>query len=239
MDENDHPANLALTRRSLLRRAAGTGGALLMPGALAGQALAAPAAGGTLTWGLSAAIPNLDIAKDLTTTCTTATALCLETLVQFDDSFNLQPLLASSWAKKDPLTYVYTVRKGVKFWDGTPLTADDVAFSLGRHLDPKLASQLGSYYGSVKSIKVGAPGHRRGQAEDAGSLVAVHPRRRLDHPEGLRPEAGQGVRRAGFEDQRDGNRAVHASRATRPARASPCTATRPTGVPHRRSTRSS
>jgi peptide/nickel transport system substrate-binding protein len=158
MDAHDDLATLALTRRSLLQRAAGTGGALLLPGLLAGEALAAPAAGGTLTWGLSAAIPNLDIAKDLTTTCTTATALCMETLVQFDDRFGLQPLLASSWARKDPLTYVYTIRKGVKFWDGTPLTADDVAFSLGRHLDPKLASQLGSYYASVKSVKVGAPG---------------------------------------------------------------------------------
>jgi peptide/nickel transport system substrate-binding protein len=38
----------------------------------------------------------------------------------------LEPDLASSWAQTNPVTYVYHLRHGVKFWDGDDLTADDV-----------------------------------------------------------------------------------------------------------------
>jgi len=44
------------------------------------------------------------------------------------------PALATKWETPDPLTWVFTLRPGVKFHDGTPLTAGDVKASLDRLL---------------------------------------------------------------------------------------------------------
>ena len=47
----------------------------------------------------------------------------------------MEPKLATSWtASPDGLTYTFTLRKGVKFHDGSEVTAEDVAFSMGRAL---------------------------------------------------------------------------------------------------------
>jgi len=55
-----------------------------------------------------------------------------------DDGKDVQPGLATAWqAADDGLTYTITLRQGVKFADGTPLTADDVKWSLDRAANPK------------------------------------------------------------------------------------------------------
>ncbi|HWR15568.1 MAG TPA: ABC transporter substrate-binding protein [Terriglobales bacterium] len=53
-----------------------------------------------------------------------------DALVHRDDHFNLHPWLAESWEIPDPLTYVFHIRRGVKFHDGRPLTARDVKWTL-------------------------------------------------------------------------------------------------------------
>lgn len=78
-------------------------------------------------------------------------------MLQFDRDGKLQPALADSWRKVDPVTYEYDLRPGVRFSDGTPLTATDVVYSLGRNVDPKGGSILNSFYGSVKSITADGP----------------------------------------------------------------------------------
>ena len=77
----------------------------------------------------------------------------MESLLQIDDAGTLQPSLAESWTQPDSTTYVYKLRPNVKFWDGTPLTADDVVFSLNYQVDPANASQLNSYFVGVKSVE--------------------------------------------------------------------------------------
>jgi peptide/nickel transport system substrate-binding protein len=47
--------------------------------------------------------------------------------VRFDDKLNIVGHLAESWRVVDPVTCVYMVRQGVKYWDGSLLTADDIA----------------------------------------------------------------------------------------------------------------
>ena len=49
------------------------------------------------------------------------------------------PLLAEKWDKQDDKTWIFHIRKGVKFHNGDPLTAADVKFSLDRARDPKVS----------------------------------------------------------------------------------------------------
>lgn len=77
-----------------------------------------------------------------------------ESLLAFDASGQLVGLLAESWEETSPTTYVYTVRDGVRFWDGAPLTAEDVAYSLERQLDPANASELLRLLGNVAGVDV-------------------------------------------------------------------------------------
>jgi peptide/nickel transport system substrate-binding protein len=68
-------------------------------------------------------------------------------LVRYDPQANTWvPHLAESWSTPSPTTIVFKLRDGVRFHDGSPLTADDVVFSLTRRRDDpdsKQASALG------------------------------------------------------------------------------------------------
>lgn len=56
--------------------------------------------------------------------------IVLEGLVRYNGTFGLEPALASSWSNPDERTYLFTLRPGVKFSDGRPVTAADVVASL-------------------------------------------------------------------------------------------------------------
>ncbi len=55
-----------------------------------------------------------------------------ETLVGRNKDLSVAPLLATSWKQTSPTVWRFELRKGVKFHDGTPFTADDVVFSFAR-----------------------------------------------------------------------------------------------------------
>jgi peptide/nickel transport system substrate-binding protein len=150
-----------LTREQLLRRAAAAGAlaSLGLPGlARAGRyTLDYDAATDTLTWALPATIRSLDFVHSYDSGTTAVVGLGLEGLLVYDDQGALKPRLARAWSHPDPLTFVYRLRKGVKWWDGTPLTADDVVFSMGQHMNPKVGSQVATFYANVRSIKATSP----------------------------------------------------------------------------------
>ena len=53
-----------------------------------------------------------------------------DSLVELDEKLGVKPLLAESWeVSKDGLTYTFKLKKGVKWHDGKPFTAKDVAFT--------------------------------------------------------------------------------------------------------------
>jgi peptide/nickel transport system substrate-binding protein len=63
----------------------------------------------------------------------------------------VEPELATAWkVAPDGLSALFTLRQGVKFSDGSPLTADDVVFSLTRAIDPK--GSWGFLFSPIKSV---------------------------------------------------------------------------------------
>jgi peptide/nickel transport system substrate-binding protein len=59
------------------------------------------------------------------------------------EDFSVQPGLAESWEESnDGLTYTYTLREGLEWSDGTPLTAEDIAYTINRSRDEEWPNHL-------------------------------------------------------------------------------------------------
>jgi len=77
--------------------------------------------------------------------------LIYSNLVKLNDDGSIAPDLASSYqVSADGLTYTFTLRSGLKFSDGTALTANDVAYSLNRAVLPATKSTVSAYLGQLK-----------------------------------------------------------------------------------------
>ncbi|HUG83143.1 MAG TPA: ABC transporter substrate-binding protein [Euzebya sp.] len=76
-----------------------------------------------------------------------------EPLVRYSSGGELTPALAASVEEPDPTTYVFTIREDVTFWDGTPLSPDDVVFSFGLHADPDSESLHAPFWLGVEAIE--------------------------------------------------------------------------------------
>ncbi|MCH4584142.1 ABC transporter substrate-binding protein, partial [Achromobacter xylosoxidans] len=74
-----------------------------------------------------------------------------ESLVRYDKNYQIQPALATKWTQISPTQVRFELRKGVKFHDGAPFTADDVVFSITRVMTPP--SNMISSVQSVKEVK--------------------------------------------------------------------------------------
>jgi peptide/nickel transport system substrate-binding protein len=68
--------------------------------------------------------------------------LVYEYLVMRGKDMKIKPALAVSWTNTSPTTWVFKLRKDVKFHDGTPLTADDVVFSFNRARESTVTFKL-------------------------------------------------------------------------------------------------
>lgn len=80
-------------------------------------------------------------------------ALIAEGLVAPDGTGKLVPALAESWKQTDPTTYVYTIREDAKFTDGSPLTVDDVLYSIELARSDKSSPNIAYYWANTKSAK--------------------------------------------------------------------------------------
>lgn len=145
-DRNEHGPR-RVTRRQFLDDAAlaagaAAGGALLgaygQPVRSADAASAAPA--GELRVSLPARIVALDPmgAQAAEESVRVVSAHVFDTLVARDTrTRGYRPALAVKWETPDPTTWVFTLRPGVKFHDGTALSARDVKASLERMIAQK------------------------------------------------------------------------------------------------------
>ena len=73
-------------------------------------------------------------------------------LVDRDPSGALIPALATSWESLNSTTWRFHLRKGVKFHDGTPFSAEDVAYSVDMNKKPM--SRFKFVAGKIKEAKI-------------------------------------------------------------------------------------
>ncbi|MCR4391447.1 MAG: ABC transporter substrate-binding protein [Candidatus Acetothermia bacterium] len=123
-----------------------------------GQVPGGPSYGGILRIGMTQEILNLDPHVATAFSSFRIMENVYETLLEFDENMGLKPGLAASWSiSPDGTVYTFTIRQGVVFHDGSPLTAEDVKYTYQRVLDPATASPQASYLASVREIEVTSP----------------------------------------------------------------------------------
>ena len=110
----------------------------------------------TLKWDLFYEPTSVDPAHALDYTENEVVSNLCDTLVRMNPNFTYSPGLAT-YSNPNPTTWVYNIHPGVKFWDGTPLTAVDVAYSLQRNMNPAVGSYYSDYFENVKSITQTGP----------------------------------------------------------------------------------
>ncbi|MEE2804470.1 MAG: ABC transporter substrate-binding protein [Pseudomonadota bacterium] len=75
-------------------------------------------------------------------------------LIQILDDMTLHAELAEEWSSNaDATEFSFKIRKGVTFHDGSPMTADDVVWSMMRHLGKDSPSVAKSFFSNVKEWK--------------------------------------------------------------------------------------
>ncbi|RNB82394.1 glutathione ABC transporter substrate-binding protein [Brevibacillus fluminis] len=77
-----------------------------------------------------------------------------EGLVTRDQNMEFKPLLATEWKQLDDRTWEFKLRQGVTFHDGTPFTAAAVKKTIGRVLDPAVASPRANLFKMIQEVKV-------------------------------------------------------------------------------------
>lgn len=95
-------------------------------------------------------------------------------LVRITSDLRIEPDLAESWkADVAGLIYTFTLRDGITFHDGTPITAEDFKYSIERAADPALHSETAPLYlGDI----VGVTEKLEGEAEEVSGVEVVDER---------------------------------------------------------------
>ncbi|KAB1659788.1 ABC transporter substrate-binding protein [Pseudoclavibacter sp. CFCC 13796] len=156
--------NSSVTRRGLLALAGVGVTALLLAGCVTTTSTNAssssdgdPVPGGTLVYGTKSEPGNggLDPFSTAVYSSTAIQALIYDTLLTKDNDGTLRPLIAESWTTNDDKTeFVFTIRDGATFADGSPITVDDVAFSFNKVRESTLSKK--SYLTDLKGLTTDA-----------------------------------------------------------------------------------
>lgn len=121
---------------------------------LVGMASDAYAAQDTLTLALESDPTNIDPRFGTDVNSARVYQIVCNSLIQKDAKSNLVPDLAERWENPDDKTYIFYLKKGVKFHDGSELTAEDVKFTFESILDPEMNSPKAAPYQQSESIEV-------------------------------------------------------------------------------------
>src|SRR5437879_1374793 len=112
----------------------------------------ASAPAGAIIVGVRQAPNNIDPRLGNDEASSRVAQLMFNQLMNLGDDLRIKPALAERLDNPDPLTYIATLRHGVKFHDGHELTAKDVVFTYGQMIDPSYLSPFKGAYRSLKSV---------------------------------------------------------------------------------------
>ena len=149
-----------LTRREFMQGLLAAGFTVGAAGALVATApdarAAMPRKGGRVTfaWDQHGPADTLDPILFTSTIDYTRGRAGFNNLLQFNDDTSVRPELAEEWSVNDDATeFTFRIRKGVTFHDGKPLTADDVVYSMSRHLGADSVSKANKLVSMVTEWK--------------------------------------------------------------------------------------
>ncbi len=125
--------------------------ALLAAAAMSAALTAPNAQATTLRWAAQNDILTLDPYSQNHATTLAILMHSYEGLTRYNEKFEVEPALATKWTMISPTQVRFELRKGVKFFDGSPFTADDVIFSFGRIKQPQGTMQI--YVTGIAEIK--------------------------------------------------------------------------------------
>ena len=131
--------------------------ATALAAALAASAAQAQAAKDTLTIDLPQDAATLDPQLQWNTDSYTIYRNIFDNLVTRDTAGKIVPQIATAWKYVDDKTIDFTIRSGVKFQDGSKLTAADVAFSIKRIINPAFKSPQLSQFNQIADAEAASP----------------------------------------------------------------------------------
>jgi peptide/nickel transport system substrate-binding protein len=83
-----------------------------------------------------------------------------EGLVKPDEKGNLQPAVASDYQiSGDGLTYSFTLREGIQFQNGNPVTVEDIKYSIDRCADTSNGGPLVSAFSNIEKVEIADETH--------------------------------------------------------------------------------
>jgi peptide/nickel transport system substrate-binding protein len=128
------------------------------PAAATKPAAAAPAGagkpGGKITWAIESDPVNLIPYGGISTSNMWGKEFMYDSLLEWDRDLKVQPALAEEYTTPDDKTYLFKIRKGVKFHDGKELDAEDVKYSLEAAANPQPPGIKIAQYPKIASIDV-------------------------------------------------------------------------------------
>lgn len=111
----------------------------------------AQASGGTFRAAMQTNPPTLDVMTSTAFATRQSAFYFFESLVAYDEGFNVVPMLADEWnVSDDNMTYTFALREGVPFHNGDVMNADDVVASFERFID---VSPRASRFAGVERIE--------------------------------------------------------------------------------------
>ncbi len=130
----------------------------------AAQPTAAPAAaattapatggkkGGKVTWALEQDPVHLIPYGAVPTANMWGKEFMYDSLIAWDRNLSVQPALSTEWSAPDDHTYVFKLRQGVKFHDGSEVTADDVKWGIEAQANPPAPGIKTQYPAKITSV---------------------------------------------------------------------------------------
>ncbi len=107
----------------------------------------------TLTVALPSHAPTLDPHMHFERVGVLVNINMFDSLLHRSAKLEFEPSLALSWKALNDTTWEFKLRQGVKFHDGSTMTAEDVKFSFDRVLEPGKEKKKSPQYGNIRAIK--------------------------------------------------------------------------------------